>query len=135
MNRSRSPKLRTIKPMVKTLPALIGRPTGEKARDTYRNANQPWRQWYQSAEWKRIRLLAFKRDRYVCQRTGEACIGKGQERNAPVANHRIPHKGDRKLFFSLSNLETVTKEVHDGLIQREEKQAQIAGIANDGSRA
>lgn len=129
------PKLKTLRPKVSTIKPLIGRDPGEKARDKHREATQPWRQWYHSAEWKALRLQAFRRDKYLCQRTGELCIGKGQQPNAPVANHKVPHKGDRKLFFSLANLETVTKAVHDSLIQKEEKAGYLAGSDIDGRPA
>jgi 5-methylcytosine-specific restriction endonuclease McrA len=65
----------------------------------------------------------FERDGYICQRTGEICAGVGNDPNAPVANHKRPHRGDPKLFWDIDNLETVTKAVHDSIIQREERAA------------
>jgi hypothetical protein len=38
-----------------------------------------------------------------------------------VANHKIPHRGDPVLFWDINNIETVTKAVHDSLIQSEER--------------
>lgn len=125
-------KLKTLRPQVATIKPLLGRDSGERARDKHREATQPWRRWYHSAEWKALRLQAFRRDKYRCQRTGELCIGRGQQPNAPVANHKVPHKGDRNLFFSLDNIETVTKAAHDGLIQREEKSGSLVGTGLDG---
>lgn len=103
-------------------------PSGEQARDRQREQSQPWRKWYHSVEWKALRLAAFRRDKYVCQRSGALCLGKGNDPDAPVANHKIPHRGDRALFFDLDNIETVTKAVHDGLIQREEKRSPIQSL-------
>lgn len=100
----------------------------ERERNRYRYQTQEWRKWYNSREWQRLRLLCFERDGYICQRSGELCSGKGHERNSPVANHKIPHEGDRALFFNLDNLECVTKEIHDSLVQGEEKQAGRLGI-------
>jgi 5-methylcytosine-specific restriction endonuclease McrA len=121
-------RLKTIKPRLATLAPRIGRAIGdEQTRLREREKVQPWRQWYHSAEWQRLRRQAFVRDGYVCQRSGVLCIGKGNDPDAPIANHRIPHKGDRKLFFDLDNIETVSKEVHDGLIHREEKAGYLAG--------
>ncbi|MCQ0986025.1 HNH endonuclease [Jiella sp. LLJ827] len=40
---------------------------------------------------------------------------------ATVVNHRTPHKGDRKLFWSRSNWEAVCKPCHDGPIQSSER--------------
>jgi 5-methylcytosine-specific restriction protein A len=94
-------------------------------RDQRRYVEQPWRKWYNTKEWQELRLAAFYRDGYICQRTGVMCVpgGTGQEDNAPVANHRIPHKGDPLLFFNLDNVETTSKKAHDEIVQREEKQA------------
>jgi 5-methylcytosine-specific restriction endonuclease McrA len=61
------------------------------------------------------------RDLFTCQRTGQLCTGKGHAPDAPVVNHKRPHRGDPALFWSIENLETVTKAVHDGLIQSEER--------------
>jgi len=81
----------------------------------------PWRKWYNTARWERLRQQVFVRDGYVCQRSGVLCVGKHPAPNSPVANHKVPHKGDPKLFWDIDNLETVAKEVHDGLIQSEER--------------
>jgi 5-methylcytosine-specific restriction endonuclease McrA len=93
----------------------------EKARNRFRSATQPWRAWYNTSKWQRLRQIVLKRDRWTCQRTGELCIGKGQEPNAPVINHKIPHRGDEKLFWDIDNLELVAKHVHDSEIQSEER--------------
>lgn len=121
-------KIKTLRPQVATIKPLIGRDPGEKARDKHREATQPWRKWYHSAEWKALRLQAFRRDKYLCQRTGELCIGKGQQPNAPVANHKVPHLGRLELFWDLDNIETVTKKVHDSLIQSEERRGRAEGM-------
>ncbi|WP_258579770.1 MULTISPECIES: hypothetical protein [Rhizobium] len=42
-----------------------------------------------------------------------------------MANHRIPHHGDPTLFWDINNIETVTKRIHDGLIQSEERRALV----------
>lgn len=118
-------KLKIIRPLVSTLPPLVGRPKGEKARDHYRRQTQPWRAWYNTPRWERLRRQAFERDLYTCQRSGEICSGTGNDQNSPVANHKIPHHGDPALFWDINNIETVTKRIHDGLIQSEERRAQL----------
>lgn len=119
--------VRTLKPALRTKPRLGTTPGDEKARDKHRRNTQPWRAWYNTAEWQRLRQQCFKRDRYTCQRTGQACIGRGNAPDAPVANHKTPHRGDRALFFDLENLETVTKAVHDSLVQGDEKKGATRG--------
>lgn len=63
----------------------------------------------------------FVRDGFLCQRSGVLCIGVDPEPNSPVANHKRPHRGNPALFWDIDNVETVTKAVHDGLIQKEEQ--------------
>ncbi|MDX0574595.1 HNH endonuclease [Sinorhizobium medicae] len=122
------PKLKTLKPLVATIKPLVGRmPGDEKARDQHRRNTQPWRAWYKTPRWERLRRQAFQRDLYTCQRSGEICAGKGNDPNAPVANHRVPHHGDPALFWDIKNIETVTKRIHDSLIQAEERRAERYG--------
>jgi 5-methylcytosine-specific restriction protein A len=71
----------------------------------------------------------FVRDGYVCQRTGVLCAGKYPAPNSPVANHKKPHRGDLALFWDEDNVETVSKAVHDSVIQAEE-QAVPTGVWN-----
>jgi 5-methylcytosine-specific restriction endonuclease McrA len=42
-------------------------------------------------------------------------------RAGTVADHVIPHKGNRALFFDPRNLQTLCKEHHDGVKQSWEK--------------
>jgi 5-methylcytosine-specific restriction protein A len=115
-------KLSTLKPLVSTLAPRIGRmPADEKARDKDRSNSQPWRAWYKTAEWQKLRREVFARDHYTCQRTGELCIGRANQPNSPICNHKVPHRGDASLFWDINNLETVTKAAHDSIIQKEER--------------
>lgn len=61
------------------------------------------------------------RDLYTCQRTGVLAIGKYPAPNSPVANHKRPHRGNPALFWDIDNIETVTKAVHDSIVQAEEQ--------------
>lgn len=118
------PKLGSLKPRFGSLPPRFGSPIGDrKGQDRYRRDTQPWRAWYNTAEWQRLRQAVLKRDKWTCQRSGVLCLGKANEPDAPVVNHKIPHRGDRALFFDLCNLEIVTKQVHDSLIKTEENRS------------
>jgi 5-methylcytosine-specific restriction endonuclease McrA len=115
-------RLTNLKPRLSSLPPRIGyAPGDEKARDKQRTATQHWRAWYKTARWEKLRQQVLIRDLYTCQRTGVLCIGKSPAPNSPVVNHKRPHRGDPFLFWDIDNLETVTKAVHDGLIQSEER--------------
>lgn len=69
---------------------------------------------------------------YICQRSGIVCIGPAGAPDSPVVNHKVPHKGDRELFFDLDNLETVCKEIHDSLIRKEELNGHTVGSDRNG---
>lgn len=116
------PRLKALPPLLRREPPRLKRDDVEQERNKRRYQEQPWRKLYQTKEWSELRRLCFERDLYICQRSGVLCTGKGNEPNTAIANHKIPHHGDPVLFFDLDNLETVSKEVHDGLIQRQEKQ-------------
>jgi 5-methylcytosine-specific restriction enzyme A len=115
-------KLNTLKPLVASMKPRIA--TMRETRDKAVNRNTAaWRQWYKSARWQRLRMEVFVRDNFTCQRSGVIASGKSPEPNSPVANHIKPHHGDPDLFWDINNIETVTKAVHDSVIQSEEKRS------------
>jgi 5-methylcytosine-specific restriction protein A len=115
-------KLTALKANVALLAPRLGYAPGDsRAADRQRSAQQPWRQWYKTARWGALRQAVLARDHYTCQRTGALCLGKPPAPDSPVVNHKRPHRGDPKLFWDIGNLETVTKAVHDSLIQKEEQ--------------
>lgn len=75
---------------------------------------------YGSMQWRHIRLAVLDRDEFLCQQ----CLRMGRETllsiSSPV-HHKTPHKGDRKLFFDMENLESVCKCCHDTIMQMAEK--------------
>lgn len=79
------------------------------------------------AKWQRARL-AFLDDNPMCER----CEVKGVQTPATVVNHRVPHKGDLKLFWDRKNWEPTCKPHHDGEIQREERTGIVRGTGRDG---
>lgn len=119
-------KLSNLRPSIGSLSPRIGYTEGDtKAADKSRNQLAPWRAWYRTARWQKLRVMVFVRDHFTCQRTGVMCLGKYPAPNSAVANHKKPHNGDPDLFWDMANIETVTKEVHDGLIQSEERAARF----------
>jgi hypothetical protein len=121
-------RLKGLPPRLKALPSRFGSTVGDKqGQDKARNELHDWRGWYATKTWRDLRMQVFVRDSFTCRRTGVLCIGRHPADNSPVANHKRPHRGDPALFWDVDNIETVTKAVHDGLIQREE-QAMPHGI-------
>lgn len=114
-----APRLKSLPARVSTLPHRIGRaPTGSPKRD---RSAAFWRPWYSLKRWKDLRLEVLERDNYICQRTGIVCAGTSPAPDSPVVNHKTPHRGDPALFWDKDNLETVSKAVHDTIIQAEEQ--------------
>lgn len=115
-------RLKALRPSVANLTPTLGyQPGDEKARDHQRSAGQPWRAWYKTARWYRLAQRVYLRDGYTCQRTGVLLAFKAPHPRSPVAHHKTPHHGDPVLFWDAANIETVSKEWHDGAGQRAEK--------------
>lgn len=84
---------------------------------------EPLRECYNTQRWKDLRDEVLLRDKYVCQWCGELILNPAKQ----IAHHKIPHKGDERLFWSKDNLITVCKPCHDGPIAREERNDNIWG--------
>jgi 5-methylcytosine-specific restriction enzyme A len=114
---------------LKTAPSRLGqapqrfRQSGnsEADRSRERDATQPWRKWYKTARWQKLRRAVLKRDKYKCQQTGILLIGRYPAPNSPVADHIKPHRGNSDLFFDINNIQAVSKSYHDGEKQRQER--------------
>lgn len=114
-------KLRMLGSAVRIMrPSIVRMPTGEIERDRARG-ERPWRKWYKTAEWRRLRLDIFKRDHFTCQWPG--CGRVEGNTSKLVADHRTPHRGSERLFWDRGNLWTLCKPCHDGAKQREERRA------------
>lgn len=74
-------------------------------------------------KWQRART-AFLSAHPMCER----CAREGVSTIATVVNHRIPHRGDIKLFWDRKNWEPACKRHHDSDIQREERSGIVKGV-------
>jgi 5-methylcytosine-specific restriction enzyme A len=114
-------KLTRLRPPIGRLPALLGpTPGNEQERNRYRATAEPWRAWYQSARWKRIRMAVFVRDLFTCRECGRA----EHDTSKLVAHHKTPHKGDPVLFWDEDSIETACCPCHDGPIKARERSRQ-----------
>ena len=112
-------------------PAGLSMAASSADSDRRRDASDPWRALYKTARWQRLVRKIRARDGYVCQQTGEALIGKHPAPNSPVVDHKVPaHEfwwdGRRQLFWDEGNLQTVSKQWHDGVKQKAEHAARRA---------
>ena len=99
-----------------------------KAKRDYRSkAAREWRKLYKTREWQAVRLAQLSR-----QPLCESCQRQGRVTAATVVNHRIPHKGDRYLFFDQGNHESSCKPCHDGPTQAAEHRGYSAEKGADG---
>jgi len=101
-------------------PAGLG-PKVERDRqaDRERDAAKPYRRWYKTKEWQRLRWSVLLRDRFTCQMCGHIEPATSQL----VADHRQRHRGVAALFWDAGNLWTLCKPCHDGAKQRIERAA------------
>lgn len=79
---------------------------------------RPWRKWYHTARWKRLRQSVFVRDGFACQWPG--CGRIDGDTSRLVADHKVPHRGCAALFWDETNVQTLCKPCHDSAKQREE---------------
>ena len=60
--------------------------------------------------WQRV-SKAFLRKHPLCE--CQDCKRLGEIKAATVVDHKIPHKGDMKLFWNRNNWQAMAKECHD----------------------
>ena len=60
------------------------------------------------SKWKKARDLFLKRHP-LCAK----CLLKGKVTPATVVDHKIPHRGDKRLFWDMSNWQSLCKGCHD----------------------
>lgn len=114
-------KLTQLRPLIGRLPPMFGpAPGDEKERNRYRADGEPWRAWYRTAQWKRLRLRVFIRDHFTCRECGRI---EGNTAKL-AAHHTRPHKGDPALFWDEhNNIVCVCSTCHDGPIKARERSA------------
>ena len=107
------------------MPARLGSvDMGADGMTRRRDANVAWRKWYKTTEWRRLRWACLVRDLFTCRMCG--WIG-GNATRLLVADHRLPHRGDRALFFDIGNLQCLCKPCHDGAKQSHERSRGAGG--------
>lgn len=96
-----------------------GLPAPEERRRQYdrERAQRPWRQWYQTARWQRIRDSQLT-DEPLCR----MCLAEGRVTAAVVCDHVEPHRGDPHGFWN-GPFQSLCKPHHDSEKQREDRAA------------
>lgn len=109
-------RLKAVRPRLRTLPSRIGGAAGDRRAFDQARDRQPWRRWYKTARWQRLRWAVLVRDMFTCAR----CQRLEADTSQLVADHRKPHRGDEALFWDEGNLWTLCKTCHDSWKQRVE---------------
>ncbi len=113
-------RLTSLKPRISAVAPRIGQATGdERGRDRQRVVEEPWRRWYRTARWRKVRQAVFLRDRYTCRMAG--CGRLDGDTSRLVCDHVRPHRGDEALFWDERNLQTLCKPCHDSAKQAAER--------------
>lgn len=105
---------------------MTRRAEGRRAADAKRRKALPWRKWYSTPAWRMRRAKQLAQTPWC-----EPCKRMGKSRPATVANHKIPHRGDRHLFWH-GELESQCASCHDSATQRAELEGFERGIGEDG---
>ncbi|WP_267386525.1 HNH endonuclease signature motif containing protein [Sphingomonas sp. GC_Shp_3] len=108
-------KLKALPPR---LASLQSRLTHIESGERGRAQASPWRAWYNTKRWRQLRWAVLVRDGFTCQ---WLTCGRVEPNSALlVADHKRPHRGDERLFWDETNLQTLCKHCHDSRKQRAE---------------
>ncbi|WP_287917142.1 HNH endonuclease [Comamonas sp.] len=102
-------------------------PIAKKPDGNWRTSDQTSTQRGYGYRWQQARL-AFLREHSLCL----MCEAEGRVEVATVVDHKIPHRGDQKLFWHRSNWQPLCTTHHSRDKQREELGTQSPAIGVDG---
>jgi hypothetical protein len=84
----------------------------KQAYEAQRNANLPWRQWYKTSRWQKLRARQLRAEPMCAM-----CKRRGVDRAATVCNHTVRHGGDYAAFWH-GPFNSLCKACHDSDQQR-----------------
>lgn len=97
---------------------LASVPQDSRERDRFRDA-QPWRKFYKTARWQRLRWRVLARDMFTCQWPG---CGKVEADTSKLhADHKVQHGGVEERFFDEDGIETLCEHCHNSRKQAQER--------------
>lgn len=105
----------TLRPRVASLDTRV---TGRVVNsDSWRGLKTTGERGY-DYRWQKARA-AFLKAHPLCAN----CEGAGRVTVATVVDHRLPHRGDKALFWNSDNWQSLCATCHSGWKQREERKA------------
>jgi 5-methylcytosine-specific restriction endonuclease McrA len=82
---------------------------------------------YNTKEWKKIRFRHLHYHPYCV-----VCMTVGRQTVATVADHITPHRGNKVLFYDVTNIQSLCKPCHDSYKQRLETQGYAKPVETIG---
>ena len=113
-------KLKAALPRLTATVPRIGYAQGDtRQQDRSREAFAPWRAWYRTAKWKKLRHRILHRDLFTCRMCGAV------SQHGMVVDHVAQHRGDEALFWDEGNLQVLCHSpCHSKHKQRAERRRQ-----------
>jgi 5-methylcytosine-specific restriction protein A len=87
---------------------------------------RPWRRWYSTKAWELLRGRQLALEPLCAE-----CLKRGEYTVATAADHIVPHRGDRDLFFH-GKLQSLCEKCHSIVKQREELKGFSDAIGPEG---
>lgn len=108
------------------MPKPLDHRARQREHDAKRRTEQPWRAWYKTPGWFRIRSKRL-RDEPLCR----MCKVEGRVTPGRIVDHIKRHQGQRELFFDYENTQTLCETHHNRDKQREER-GRFQAVGEDG---
>jgi 5-methylcytosine-specific restriction endonuclease McrA len=86
------------------------------------------------AKWRRESRAYLERNRIcvLCRKPVRLHADRGDPMLG-VVDHKVPHRGDQRLFWDRDNWQTMHKGCHDGPKRYEEHRGRVRGCNEDGT--
>lgn len=118
-------KLQALQPRIQP---LKGRELGQpQSLESWREGKTTAQRGY-GYKWQKARET-FLRHNPLCT----YCQDRGRVTGATVVDHKIPHRGDQRLFWDQGNWQSLCAECHSSVKQAEEKSGVVSGCDITGS--
>lgn len=114
-------RIKTLAPRFTAPRPKLVAPKDEAGRSRYRDANAPWRAWYRTTRWHRLRWQVLTEAAFTCA----MCHRVEGQSSQLVADHIRPHRGDEALFWDRRNLQCLCASCHSSDKQRMERRGLV----------
>ena len=81
----------------------------------HKRSSRPYKKLYNSIQWQQLRKQVLNKQPLCVE-----CLKAKRITPATVVDHIKPHKGNEKLFYDISNLQSLCKSCHDRKTAKED---------------